>query len=207
MKKILLLIGVFAVYSTAQAAIITSVVRTNGQASTSSTSSSNLLQTTPPSAFDGSTAPLATETGGLIVGNKVFSDRAVHNWSDIPLPLNQSEYVRTFNTDKAKTETDVTYAITISQAATVWFTMDDRVMTSTASGWGTSVPWLGAVPASMQVVADWIAVAAGPAGTFTDTGLNLSIYESSSTTARQMSVFSANLAAGTYTFGNLPHGS
>lgn len=209
MKKLIVFALALAVCAAAPAGVITSVVRADGQP-VAGTSTANWLQTVPPSSFDGSTAPLATEAGGLIVGNKVFSDRAVHNWSSVPLALNRSEYVRTFNTDKSRLELEVTYTITISEAATVWLTIDDRATTATAtgtSGWGTTVPWYGFQPASLQAVADWVTQLIGPAGTFTDTGLDLLIYESSTVTGRVMSVYSANLAAGTYTFGALPHGS
>lgn len=203
------------VASTTQATLITNVVRSNGQSYTG-TNTNNMLQTTPPRTFDGSEQPLKGDYPGtgdwgwqLTGTNRVFSDRAGHNWNSptnvIPAALLDSEYVRTFNTDKATAETDVTYAMTISQEATVWMTIDNRSTTTT--GWGTTAPWGTGSPASLQVVADWVTDAIGPAGTFTDTGLDLLIWESSSTPARPMSVFSAVLAAGTYTFGEMPSGN
>lgn len=217
MKRLLMIVFVLTlICGSAQAALIAGVVRANGQ-SVSGTSTGNWLQTTPPSAFDGNTAPLKGDYPGtgnwgwqLTGTNKVFSDRAGHNWNSptnvIPAALLNSEYVRTFNTDKAKAETDVTYAVTISGEATVWITIDDRSLTTT-TGWGTTAPWGTVAPASLQVVADWVTDAIGPAGTFTDSGLDLLIWESTSTTARPMSVFSAVLAAGTYTFGEMPSGN
>ena len=98
------------------AQIITSVVRTNGQGG----------DRDPIGPFDGATAPLATEAGGLMDGNMVFSDRT-YPWANTPAEMIGSEYVRTFNTDKSSSETDVNYAVTISQTAMVWLTCDDRI--------------------------------------------------------------------------------
>jgi len=198
-KFCLVVLVICFVASVTQASLIVSVNRSGGQSGNRA----------PIGAFDGETDPLPTQVGGLTGSNLVFSDRDGHNWNSptntIPPALLNSEYVRTFNTDKATAESDVTYAMTISKSATVWITIDDRSTTTTT--WGTTAPWGTGAPASLQVVADWVTDAIGPAGTFTDSGLNLLIWESTSTTARPMSVFSAVLAAGTYTFGEMSSGN
>jgi hypothetical protein len=218
-RKLVLLVVVLGVIiassSAASAAIITNVVRANGQSYTS-TNTALMLQTTPPRTYDGSEQPLkgdypeAGNWGWQLTGtNRVFSDRAGHNWNSptnvIPPELLNSEYVRTFNADKAAGESNVTYAMTISRAATVWITIDDRSTTTTA--WGTTAPWgATSAPASLQVVANWVTDAFAAPGTFTDSGLNLLIWESTTESARSMSVFWAVLPAGTYTFGEMSSG-
>jgi hypothetical protein len=149
----------------------------------------------PICAYDGSTAPLATEAGGLKDGNMVFSDRT-YPWSGIPAELEGSEYIRTFNSDKNGGTVDVTYEVTISRAAIVWLTIDDRIPAEWDAGGAVTSP---------QDAADLTTAAIGPAGTFTDTGLDIFVHEND-TTDRQMSVFSAELPAGTYVFGSMDSG-
>ena len=170
----------------AQAALITNVVRANGQ--------TNGTQTRLPiGTFAGDTAPLPIPVDGLqdTVDNDhtVFSDRT-YPWINSPAELIGSEYVRMFNNDKSTSETDVTYTVTFSQACKVWVTVDDRIPAEWAA--------IGTQQAAVDAVA-----AFAPAGTFTDTGLDLFIKESS-TTNRPMSVYSAILQAGTYVFGGQP---
>lgn len=169
----------------AQAALITNVVRANGQSG----------DRAPIGVYNGATAPLPMPVDGLqdIADNDhtVFSDRT-YPWINSPAELIGSEYIRMFNNDKASSETDVTYTVTISQACTVWVTIDDRV----------PAEWTAF--ASQQAAVDDLVSAFAAAGTFTDTGLNLFIKENS-TTNRPMSVYSANLQAGTYVFGDQPH--
>ncbi len=173
MKVLCVVTALLIVASASQAALITNVVRANGQSG----------DRAPIGVFDGATAPMATEEGGLKDGNMVFSDRT-YPWANTPAELMGSEYVRTFNTDKAGGETDVTYSVTISQACIVWLTIDDRA-------WGTF---------TSQQAADEITKAFATPGMFKDTDLNLIIREST-TVDRPMSVFSAILPAGTYVFG------
>lgn len=186
MKRVILIsllaiVLVVGISSVASAAIITDVVRANG------TSGSR----DPIGAFDGSTAPMATEPGGLIDGNIVFSDRT-YPWAGIPAELLGAEYIRTFNTDKGGTGSDtVSYTVTTSIGAIVAVTVDDR--------------WLVDDGIDLQTKADEIVAAFAAPGTFTDTGLDVFIREKSDGSRdRPMSVFAAELPAGTYVFGPLP---
>jgi len=177
----LLVLGVFA--GVTHAAIITNVVRANGQSGTRTDGSPI------NGAFTGNTAPVPMQAGGLKDGNFVFSDRN-YPWALTPAELIGAEYVLMFNTDKATTETDVTYTVTTSMAAMVAVTADDRIPAS----------WTAV--ASQQAAVDAVAAFA-PAGTFKDTGLNVFIHESA-TMDRPMSVYAAQLPAGTYVFGAQP---
>ena len=164
---------VLAVSGVASASLITGVVRANGQSGNRD----------PIGAYDGNTAPLATQAGGLMDGNLVFSDR-MYPWANTPVKLIGAEYIRTFNTDKNRLETDVTYTVTISRPCTVAITVDDRIP-------------------SQQDAVDAVVVAFAAPGTFQDTGLTVYIRESA-TIDRPMSVFAAELPAGTYVFGPQP---
>jgi hypothetical protein len=191
MKKVLwiCLIGAMIAASAPGQTIITSVVRANGQAN-------GTTDRPPIHTFTGNTAPLPSPADGLREttdeAHTVFSDRQ-YPWINTPTgtfgPFNKSligsEYVRTFNNDKAAAETDVTYTVTLSQACTLWISVDDRVWT--------------AFPTTQAVVNQITKAFAAP-GTFKDTGLNLQIKESS-TMNRPMSVFSAEMTPGTYVFG------
>ncbi|NLH15162.1 MAG: LamG domain-containing protein, partial [Phycisphaerae bacterium] len=165
--------------SSAMGQIITSVIRANGQSDTRD----------PIGTYNGSTAPLPTQNGGLKDGNYIYSDRT-YTWINSPTgtlgplntPLIGSEYVRTFNTDKATGETDVTYTVTFSMACTIWITIDDRA-------WGTRTP---------QQAADEITKAFAAPGSFTDTGLDVFVNGDSN---RQLSVFAGTFGPGTYVFG------
>jgi len=165
---------VVAVSGVASASLITGVVRANGQSG----------DRPPIGVFDGSTAPLATEPGGLMDGNLVFSDR-MYPWAYTPVELIGAEYIRTFNTDKNTSETDVTYTVTISRPSTVAITVDDRIL-------------------SQQEAVDAVAAFAAP-GTFKDSGLTVCIHEAAPVD-RPMSVFAAELPPGTYVFGPQPSG-
>jgi hypothetical protein len=158
-----------------QADLITNVVRSGGVSR--SEDSFGIGE------YDGSTTPLGTEAGGLMVGNLVFSDR-MFTWATTPVELMGAEYVRTFNGDKKKPDS-VKYDVTFSADAIVMVTVDDRFASA------------------MQAVLDQIVAAFPKSVTFTDTGLNWEILESSS--YRSRSVFSAVLPAGTYTFGGQPN--
>ena len=151
----------------------------------------------PIGAFDGATAPLATEAGGLMDGNMVFSDRT-YPWAGVPAEYVGSEYIRTFNTDKNGGTLDVTYEVTISRPATLWITIDDRIPADWDGG-GTIT--------SQQDAVDLVTAAFAAAGTFADTGIDLAVRESSDgSNDRPMSVFAAELPAGTYVFGSMDSG-
>ena len=132
--------------------------------------------------YEPNTAPLPTEEGGLKDGNYVFSDRT-YPLTGIPAKLEGSQYIRTFNSDKGK---DVNYEITLSQAATMWVTVDDR-------------------HDSLQGNIDSLTATIGPAGTFVDTLLDVYVREKDDGSRdRPLSVFAAELPAGTYNFGTTP---
>lgn len=180
MRKLILLVLVLAVSGAASASIITSVDRSGGYTDTRE----------PIGFYNGETEPLATEAGGLADGKGVFSDR-MFSWINTPASLLGSEYIRTFNSDKLAQAT-VTYKVTTSEAATIFFTIDDRF--ETEYGW------------VMQDLADAVAGFAA-AGTFTDSGMDLVIRErANGSRDRRMSVFSADLDAGTYIFNGVPPG-
>ena len=132
----------------------------------------------PIGAYDTGTAPLATEEGGLKDGNIIFSDR-IYPLAGIPAEFEGTEYIRTFNSDKGSA--NVTYEVTTSQYAVVWLTVDDRF-------------------SPQQDTVEIITAAIAQAGTFVDTGIDIYIRENA-TTDRPISVFAAELPAGTYVFG------
>ncbi len=187
-SAVVLCVGFLAV-SDVGGQIITSVVRSGGQSGNRD----------PVGAYTGTTAPLATQAGGLMDGgNYVFSDRT-YPWYNTPTDVFPgsdrsivgSEYVRTFNSDKDSGITGVTYTVTTSATAIIWITCDDRIPAEWNDG--------GAVTSQQAAVDLATAAIAGP-GTFVDTGLDLFIQENS-TTNRQMSVYAAMLPAGVYVFG------
>lgn len=155
-----------------QAPVITAVVRANGQPGTRTDAS-------PITAFTDSTTPLFL-VGGLRDGATCFSDRP-YPWASTPVELIGADYVLMFNQDKTAGETDVTYTVTLARAATVYLTCDDRIT-------------------DQQAAVDKVVAAFAKAGQFKNTGLKLYIRESA-TMDRPMSVFAADLAAGTYVFG------
>jgi len=193
MKKLILLVVVFglivAYCDVASASIITWVDRTRGQPTTGSTSKS------PP----GPVNPFTSETDPLMdrlaVGKLVFSDRPVHNWSGIPAQMLRMEYVQTFNDDKSSGEIMVNYKVTIGEPAILWMTCDDRI----------PAEWMEVMS---QAEAVWLATHTwAPAGTFVDSGLDLTVNEGG-TTNRLMSVWMTTqpLPPGTYVFGLQPSG-
>ncbi len=179
-----ILLNAIAMY-TAEPPIIAGVVRANGQSANRD----------PIGAYDGSTAPLPTEPGGLMDGNLCYSDRT-YPWSLTPAEMIGSEYVRTFNNDKNGGETDVTYTVTTSRRAIIWITVDDRIPAEWTSGGTINSP---------QDAADRVVAAFAGPGAFTDTGIDLFVHENA-TTDRQMSVYSAILPAGVYVFDSMDSG-
>jgi len=150
--------------------VISSVVRSNGVNG----------DRDPIGAYDGTTAVLAMEAGGLQNGSAVFSDRT-YPWTGIPAEFEGTEYIRTFNSDKGSG--DVTYEVTTSKYAIVWVTVDDRTD-------------------SLQGRIDSVTAAIAQAGTFADTGIDIYIAEKDDGSRdRPLSVFAADLPAGTYVFG------
>jgi len=139
----------------------------------------------PIGAFDGETQCLPTQDGGLKDGNLVYSDRT-YPWNQTPAELVGAEYIRIFNTDKGAA--GATYTVTLSRAATVAVAHDDR-----------NTPW--------QDQVDMITAAFAAPGTFQDTGIDIFIYESASTPARPLSLFTADLEAGTYVFASEASGN
>ncbi|MFZ2145748.1 MAG: PA14 domain-containing protein [Sedimentisphaerales bacterium] len=167
------------------ASLISAVVRSNGVSG----------DRDPVGPYDGAMAPLATEPGGLMDGNLVFSDRT-YPWAGVPAEYVGTEYIRTFNSDKNGGTLDVTYEVTISRPAIVWITIDDRIPAEWDAG--------GAI-ASPQDAADYVTAAFAAPGTFSDTGIDLFVREND-TTDRSMSVYAAELDAGTYVFGSMDSG-
>jgi hypothetical protein len=131
----------------------------------------------PIGVYDGNTLPLATEVGGLINGNLVFSDRT-YPWKDTPAFMEGAEYIRTFNSDKDTGITSVNYQVQVTEPATIFLTVDDRF-------------------GDRQAVVDNVVRDFAAPGTFTDTGWNLTIDEGG---GRPISMYVANLGAGTYNF-------
>jgi hypothetical protein len=165
------------------AGIIVSVDRSRGQPATGTANKA------PIGVFDQNTDPLL---GILADGQGVFSDRT-YPWVNTPASLANSELVLTFNDDKSTSEIMVTYAVTISQAAVLAITTDDRIP--------AEVPEF----ASQQEAVDWATSRIGPPGTFVDTGLTVNLAGDSD---RPMSVYATTVAmpAGTYVFGSQPAG-
>jgi len=144
--------------------------------------------------FDGDTDP---SVGTLADGEYVFSDRT-YPFAQTPAELVGADYVVTFNTDKNGGTWDVTYAVTLSDAAFLAVTVDDRL----PDEWDND----GAYTSQQQII-DAATAAIGPAGTFQDTGLDLFVAErEDGTRDRPMSVFMTMVPAGTYVFGAMPSG-
>jgi len=181
-KKLMFVLLVLSLAGITHAALITGVDRSGG----------NSGDRAWVGAFDGEMDPIV---GTLADGEYVFMDRE-YPWSMTPAELVGAEYVLTFNTDKNGGTWGVTYAVTLGEPAVLAMTMDDRI----PEEWNND----GAI-LSQQDAVDMVVAAFAPAGTFTDTGLDLFVHEND-TTDRQMSVYAAPMPAGTYVFGALPSG-
>jgi len=183
MKLIVVSALVVSIVGISQASIITGVDRTGGR-------SANKL---PVGVYDGDTDPLSSNP--LADGELVFSDREYPLFGT-PAEMIGYEYVRAFNDDKDNDEYDVSYMVTIGEAAPLWIAVDDRLATH----------------GEFNDLLAWVELATYrlPANiTFADTGLDLVIREKSDGTAdRPMSVFmtTEDLPAGTYDFGLNPGG-
>jgi hypothetical protein len=173
------------------AGIIVSVDRSRGQPLTGTTTKS------PIGTFDSETDPLIGVVGD---GMGVFSDRT-YPWANTPVggvwgtteDLSGADLVMTFNDDKSTSEIMVTYTVTISEAAYLAISVDDRIGVD-------ATEFL-----TQQEAVDWTTSMIGAA--FVDTGLDLFIQENAST-QRQMSVYATTVKmdAGTYVFGSQPAG-
>ena len=139
----------------------------------------------PIGAHDGSTAPLLTQAGGLKDGSLVYSDRT-YPWNQTPKELVGAEYIRTINSDK--NVAGMTMTVTFSRDCTIAIAHDDRN-----------------TPA--QTLVDAAVAAFAAPGTFKDTGLDVFVYESATVPARPLSVFAADLPAGTYVFAGEKSGN
>ena len=88
--------------------------------------------------------------------------------------------------------------MTTSAAAILWVTVDDRIPAEWDGG-GTIL--------SQQDAIDAVTAAFAAAGTFVDTGIDIYVREKDDGTRdRGMSVFAAELPAGTYVFGAMDSG-
>lgn len=128
----------------------------------------------PIGPYDGGTDPLLTS---LADGIYVFCDRDNFALQSTPADLVGADYVQTFNNDKKSTT--VTYDVTTSMGALLAVGLDDRFAPN------------------QQAMIDAITALIGPAGTFQDTGYDLTTTE---TTPQKLSLFAAPLPAGTYRF-------
>jgi hypothetical protein len=170
MKKLILLVALLFAISNVASAAIITSVDRSGGASDTRD---------PIGTYDGEDDPLPSEPGGLADGVGVFSDRT-YPYANTPLELVGAEYIRTFNNDKNTADT-VTYTVTLSVGCIYAIGIDDR--------------WT-----DQQTRVDAIATFAAP-GTFTDSLLDVYIRErDDGSRDRPLSVFTAQLGAGTYVF-------
>jgi hypothetical protein len=150
----------------------------------------------PIGAYGPDTAPMPMPAGGLMDGNVVFSDRT-YPWAGIPAEYVGAEYIPTFNSDKNGGTTAVTYTVTTSRPAILWITCDDRI----PAEWDSD----GTIT-SQQDAVDRACVTT-PDGTFADTGIDIYVREKDDGSRdRPMSVFAAELPAGTYVFNSQDSG-
>ena len=134
---------------------------------------------------------------GLADGAPVFSDRT-YPWVGVPAEYVGTEYIATFNTDKNGGTTDITYEVTISAPALMWITVDDRI----PADWDA-----GGTIASQQDAVDRVVAAFADPGVFVDSEIDLFVREKDDGSGdRPMSVFVAELPAGTYIFGSMDSG-
>ena len=184
-KLILLLVLVLGLSSVASAStiggsIITDVDRLNGRGG-----DRPLI-----GLFDGDTDPMEMYAGQLRDDNPVFSDRT-YTHKNVPAWMKGSEYVMTFNTDKASGEFDVSYLVTLGEDAPLWLAVDDRLVDN---GFGDLISWVEMITYRFPCDIEW-----------EDTGDNLTVNGDND---RQLSVFltTTSLSAGTYDFAMNPLG-
>jgi len=188
MKKLILLVVVFglivAYCDVASASIIGGSIITDVDRSRGQSGNRPLI-----GLFDGNTDPLAMYFGNLRDGNPVFSDRTFTQ-KNVPAWMVGYEYVMTFNTDKATSEVDVSYKVTLGEEAPLWIAIDDHLA---GDGFdGDLLGWIDLLTYRLPCDIEWA-----------DTGDNLTVNGDSD---RQLSVFmtTTSLPAGTYDFGLNP---
>jgi len=178
-RLILLVLLVFVFSSAASAAIITSVDRSGG-----ASGNRPLI-----GAYNSETDPLPSDPGGLADGVAVFSDRT-YTYISTPAELIGADYIMTFNSDKGNAST-VTYTVTTSVTSIYAIGIDDRF------------------GGEQQDRVDAITAAVAPAGTFVDTDLDVVVDEGSAQRPLSMfaallpagtHVFSGSGAAGNNNF-------
>ncbi|MHC4744920.1 MAG: PEP-CTERM sorting domain-containing protein [Planctomycetota bacterium] len=171
MKKFIVLVAlIFAISNVASALPIIGNVDRSGGVSG---------DRDPVGPYDGEYDPLPSDHGGLADGVLVFSDRT-YPYANTPLELVGAEYIRTYNSDKGAAA-NVTYEVELAIGCIYAIGIDDR--------WD-----------DQQTRVDAIATFAA-AGTFTDSGLDVYIRErDDGSRDRPLSVFTAQLGAGTYVF-------
>jgi len=136
----------------------------------------------PYGPYDGNSPPLLMEPAGLVDDAVVYSDRT-YPWYATPTFMAGSEYLRTFNNDK-NVDT-VNYAVNLTEEAIIFVAVDDRLD-------------------GQQGLADNIVRGFAPAGTFVDTGWDLTVREKGDGSAdRALSMFATTLGAGTYNFKDM----
>jgi hypothetical protein len=186
-KKLLFVLLVLSLFAgMSHAALITGVDRSGG------TSGDRAWV----GAFDGEMDPAVTS---LADGVMVFMDRE-YPLANTPAELIGADYVQTFNTDKNGGTWDVTYAVTLGEAAILAVTCDDRI--PLPDEWDND----GAFTTQQQAV-DAVVAGFAAAGVFEDTGLDIFVREKEDGSRdRAMSVYAAAMPAGTYVFGAQPSG-
>ena len=180
-RLILLVALVFAFSTVASASIISSVDRENGGSGDKA----------PIGVFDGSTDPLESPSG-LAEGAPARSDRT-HTIANVDADILGWDYVRTFNNDKGAW--DVTYAVTIDEAASLWVAIDERNLYDD-----------DAYP-RFKVLNEGRYAVSAPAGIeVTDTGYGFDLDEGNN--QRWFSVWASDeVPAGTYVFQSSPFGN
>jgi len=184
-KLFLLLVLAFALSTVASASIITGVDRTRGR----SGDRDHIGE------FDGGTDPSQEQPGSLPDSTRLydglytFSDRT-YLWENTPAGMKGYEYIQTFNSDKDKTEYDVSYLMTIGEEAPLWIAVDDRL--ADHGEFGDLLLWVELATYRFPSGVEW-----------EDTDMDLTIGEGG---GRPMSVFmtTENMPAGDYDFGLNP---
>jgi hypothetical protein len=120
-----------------------------------------------------------TTAAGLQNGSRAYVDR-IYTWRNVPEQLVGVDYVMTYNDDKRSGGLGVSYSVTLATSATLYVLIDDRYVDS-----------LGQPPF------DWLTDASSGA-VFSDTGLRAG---QSDPCINEFYVYSADVSAGTYTFG------
>lgn len=130
--------------------------------------------------------------GGLQENSRTYADRT-YIWQNVPVELLGADYVKTYCDDKMAS--GVSYAVTLSQDATLYVLIDDRYIAGT--GW-RSFPYEPLIDPPFP----WML---GSSAVFADTGLRLShtgyTVSSNCPYNGEFWVYAADVSAGTYTLG------